>query len=60
MWGRFVEGEKSGYFVKAAHIAVMTNLAAKFGLSPVDRVKVKARPAEKPTNPWARLKGESK
>ena len=60
LWGRFVEGEKTGDSVKAAHIAVMTKIGAKFGLNPVDRVRVKTRAAERPVNQWELLKNSGK
>jgi phage terminase small subunit len=56
MWARFVEGEKANTPVPVSHVAAMTNLGAKLGLNPADRVKVKVPEAPKAANPWQQLK----
>jgi phage terminase small subunit len=57
LWGRFVEGEKSGTPVKSAHVAQMAVIAAKLGLSPVDRPKIRLEPNEQPMNKFSKLGG---
>jgi phage terminase small subunit len=56
MWARFVDGEKKNEPVPVSHIAAMTNLGAKLGLNPADRVKVKVPDAPKPQNKWQQIK----
>lgn len=55
LWARFVEAEKAGAPVKAAHVQQMNILAGKLGLSPADRCKLKLEPAEKPRNRFSNL-----
>lgn len=55
LWGRFVAGERKGASVKAAHIAVMSTLASKLGLSPADRTKIRTEPEQQTENRFARL-----
>jgi phage terminase small subunit len=57
LWARFVEGEKAGAPVKSAHIAQMNACAAKLGLSPADRTKIRLEPEEKPRNRFSNLGG---
>ena len=57
MWARFVDGEKTGAPVKAAHVAQMNALAGKLGLTPADRTKIRLEPEEKPRNRFSNLAG---
>lgn len=55
LWARFVEGEKSDKPLGGRQLQTLVAVAAKLGLNPTDRCKVKL-PAEKPADdPWQKL-----
>lgn len=55
LWGHFVEGEKSKKPLGGRQLQTLVAVAAKLGLNPTDRCKVKTAPEQKADDPWAAL-----
>jgi phage terminase small subunit len=56
LWAKFVDAELSGKEFGGRQLMSLIQIAAKLGLNPQDRTKIKtAAPPEKADNPWAAL-----
>lgn len=56
LWARYVEGEKADDPIGGRQLQTLVAVAAKLGLNPTDRTKVKVPQSEqKADDPWAKL-----
>lgn len=54
-WARYVQAERKGKPVPAHHVQQMRSIAASFGLTPADRVRLSVKPQDEEPDEFTKL-----